>query len=427
MSLFSLVLRPIAGFLLGDRPFTFRRWFPGLFRFIVLVELPFLLILTDLWVGWTGPFSALVLQMALVYFLALSGAFVAGVMYLKDIYDLDSHRLPLWHLASSFFGIGVPKIDVANRFKDAAGKTMVEKIGGPANLKITPGYAVLTETLAAPGEPYGPGRRFVSRGERVQEFVDLHEQEGTINSITAVTRDGIEVTVDNVKFLYRLWDTQWASDTTSPKRDVNPYPYSKNAIFDYVYSRTVGVDDSGHQKPFSWLQAVGGKVKGIIAGYISEHKLDDVIASREHEEEKGPRVLIRKRAYENDFKKGMRAMGTILRWWDPGEFRSLKHIEEQFLSNWRVDIQSHIDLNQAHGEAQTQAYEELGRAEAEAELLMSIINSLQGIRLAPDTPHNLENLILMRTAQVIRALNTPAPNGHSKDSDDTDKKKQTER
>jgi hypothetical protein len=48
----------------------------------------------------------------------------------------------------------------------------------------------------------------------------------------------------------------------------------------------------------------------------------------------------------------MRGMGTVLRWWDPGEFRSLDHVEDQFLSNWSVDIDNRIHLNQAQGEAQ---------------------------------------------------------------------------
>ena len=98
-------------------------------------------------------------------------------------------------------------------------------------------------------------------------------------------------------------------------------------------------------------------------------------------------------------------MGTILRWWDPGEFRSLEQIEGQFLSNWSVDITSNIQINKEYGNAQRLAYEELGRSEAEAELLMSIIHSLEGISLNDDKSQTLQNLILIRTAQVIRALN----------------------
>jgi len=420
MTLTSLVFRWIRELWLGDRPWQ------GLLRCFVLLELPLLLILWDLRWGLFGPFSQLAQRLALLYFLGLSSAFVAGVAYLKDIYDLDSHSMPFHHLVSSFLGLGAPNLSVANRFKDASGKEMVEKIGGPAHLNIAPGHAVLTETLVAPANIFGPGKQFISRRERVQEFIELHEQEGKVGDVTAITRDGIEVTVQNIRFLYRLWDRQWESETTRPTRSVNPYPFSKEAIFDFVYRRTVSVDDMENQRPFSWRDAVKGRLQGIIRDYIGDHKLDDVIASREHREQEHPRVVIRRKAYDPDFKKGMRSMGTVLRWWDPGEFKSMKNIEDQFLSNWSVDIENHIHLNEVHGTAQKEAYEELGRAEAEAELLMSIINSLEGIKLASDKPHTLQNLILMRTAQVIRALNTPPHDGHSKDSDDPDKKKQTE-
>lgn len=426
MFLFDLLFRPIDGFFLSDRPLL-RRFSFGLIRFIVLVELPALMIVVDLRWGLFGPFTAFMHRLMLLYFLGLSSAFVAGVAYLKDIYGLDSHRLPFWHLISSFFGMGVPRIDVSNRLKDAAGKEMVEIIGGPAHLNIAAGHAVLTERLAAPGDIHGPGPKFISRLERVQEFVDLHEQEGGPVDAAAITRDGIGVTVENVRFLYRLWDRQWEAEATRPTKTVNPYPFSKDAIYDFVYKRSVAVDDTGRQKPFNWQEAVTGKVLGIIKDYITDHRLDDVIASREPREQEHPRVLIRKQAYETGFKKTMRSMGTFLRWWDPGEFKSLKPVEDQFLSNWSVEIDNRVELRKAEGEAQKQAYEELGRAEAEAELLMSIINSLRGIELASDKPHALQNLILMRTAQVIRALNTPATSDHSKDPDDKHNKKHDER
>lgn len=420
MYLTSVITRLIHELLWGDRPYL------GLLRCIVLVELPALFVMGDFLWGLFGPFSPLIQRLAIAYFLGLSGAFAAGVAYLKDIYELDSHRMPFRHLLSGFLGIGVPNLHVSNRIKDVSGKEMVETIGGPAHLNIAPGYAVLTETLAAPANVYGPGKHFISRLEHVQEFVDLHEQEGGFKEVTAMTRDGIDVTVENTKFLYRLWDHQWDVDTARLTKPFNPYPFSKDAIYDFVYSRTVGVDDLGNQKSFGWQGAVIGKVKGIIRDYISNHKLDDVIASRERREQEHPRVVIRRKAYEPDFKKGMKSMGSILRWWDPGEFRSLDNIQNQFLRNWGVEIDNHVHLNEAQGEAQKLAYEELGRAEAEAELLLSIINSLNGIKLAADQPHTLQNLILMRTAQVIRALNTPAQDGQSKGSNDDDKKEQAE-
>lgn len=403
MFLSELITRQIKRFLGGDGRFL------GLLRLTVLVLIPFLFFLFESSWAFLGALSNLFRQVILIYFFALISAFAASVAYIKDIYDEETDRIPFRHFVACFFGLLIPKLKVSNKIQDSAWKEMVEKIGGPAILNIEAGYAVLTETLTSPAHVYGQGsRHFISRQERVYEIVDLHEQEGSIPNVTSTTRDGIEVTAANLKFNYRLWDSQWERHRNDQARATNPYPFSKEAIHNYVYNRSVQVDEHGRQKPFSWSSVVGGRVQGIIRDYITEHRLDDVIASREHEKEKNPREDLRNSAYQPSFISSLRTTGTILRWWDPGEFKSLNDIESQFLSNWSVDFKSNVRLNQAYGDAQKQAYEELGRAEAEAELLMSIIHALDGIKFASDKTQTLHNLILMRTAQVIRALNTPA-------------------
>ncbi len=429
MSISDILKHIVTALLWGDRP-SF-----GRIRFYTLVMFPLLLpILELLWVllglfstlppladlqsFLFGEFSPLLHELLLLYFLVLLSAFAAGVAYIKDIYELGTDRMPSWHLVSSFLGFFVPKIRVSNRLRESSGTDMVERIGGPAHLAIESGYAVLTETLTAPANIYGPGvNRFISRQERIHEFIDLREQAGKTADAKATTRDGIDVTVKNIRFSYRLWDIQWETDPATQPRMLNPYPFSKDAIHRYVYNRTIGMDENGQPKPFSWSGAVGGQVAAIVKGYISEHKLDEVIASHEHMQEKNPRFIIRNKAYEPKFRSGLRDMGTVLRWWDPGEFKSLEKIQDQFLSNWSMDIQNSININHAYGDAQKEAYEELGRAEAEAELLMTIIHSLDGIKFTRDKPQTLQNLVLLRTAQVIRALNTPGPQGPPKDSD----------
>ena len=385
--------------LLGDRKIH------GLFRFAILVLLPCVPLLLELKWKIMGPSLTYYLQLLVIYYLGLLNAIADAVAYIKDIYGLDSDRMPFRHFVSSFFGLQVPKIQISNQLHDSDWKELVETIGGPAILDVKPGYAVLTETLTAPANRYGQGDgHFLSRQERIHEIIDLSEQEGTALEVKATTRDGITVIVEKVKYDYRLWDALWEADPAAQNDSLNPYPFSEEAIHNLVYSRTVAVDENGNPKEFNWMGAVGGKIQGILKDYISERRLDDVIATHEHLKE-NPRKEIQDKAYQPDFKKTLRSMGTILRWWDPGEFKSLETIEGQFLSNWSVDIKSNIQINQAYGEAQKQAYAELGRAEAEAELLMSIIHSLDGIRFGADKTQTLQNLILMRTAQVIRALN----------------------
>lgn len=412
MILSELIIRQIKKFLLGDRrPF-------GWLRLLFLVVIPLMLFVLDaLWTVF-GPYSSLFRQIALIYFLGLISAFTSSTVYIRDIYEQETDRIPFRHFSACFFGVLTPKVKVTNRIQDSAWKEMVEKIGGPAFLNIGAGYAVLTETLTAPAHIYGQGsKHFISRQERVYEIIDLHEQEGSVPEVKATTRDGIGVIVENLKFNYRIWDSQWEAHQKSQTKARNPFPFSEDVIHKYVYNRFVQVDENRKQKAFSWSGLVSRRVQGIIKEYINEHRLDDVIASREHEKGNNPRKKIRDRAYQSGFMSSLRSIGTILRWWDPGEFKSLDDIESQFLSNWSVDLKSNVKLNRAYGDAQKQAYEELGRAEAEAELLMSIIHALDGIKFGSDKTQTLQNLILMRTAQVLRALNTRAEDAQSSGAD----------
>jgi hypothetical protein len=111
-----------------------------------------------------------------------------------------------------------------------------------------------------------------------------------------------------------------------------------------AYNRLVQLDQHGLPEMSPWADTVKGRVGGIIKGYINSHNLDDVIAPREHNQQ-DPRDEIYKKAYLPDFKEGLLAIGTILRWWDPGEFKSQDDVEKQFVSDWSVDIISDIKIN----------------------------------------------------------------------------------
>ena len=56
------------------------------------------------------------------------------------------------------------------------------------------------------------------------------------------------------------------------------------------------------------------------------------------------------------------------------------------------------------------AYHEQGRSEAQAEMLMSIIHALDGVKISSvDSREYLRNLILLRTAQILEAMTEHLP------------------
>jgi hypothetical protein len=52
-------------------------------------------------------------------------------------------------------------------------------------------------------------------------------------------------------------------------------------------------------------------------------------------------------------------------------------------------------------------YQEIGRAEGQAELIMSIINALGAAAPAGAAPPNLNRIVLVRTAQILESLAQP--------------------
>ncbi len=51
-----------------------------------------------------------------------------------------------------------------------------------------------------------------------------------------------------------------------------------------------------------------------------------------------------------------------------------------------------------------QAYQELGRAEAQAELIVSITQAMEGIPISGDLVQSIKNILMARTAQLLDAL-----------------------
>lgn len=387
----------------------------GLLRLGCLVILPLGVLLTTAILSVAYGYSFLLGRILLIYFLAFIGAFVAAVYYIQDIYAEETDQIPFRYFMACFFGVLPPKVVIERGEKKSDWLEVVEKIGGPARLEIRPGYAVLTESLTAPVNLFKQGKdRFMTRMERIYEIIDLHEQEGEAKDITVNTKDGLPIVVKNIKFNYRLWDSRWQALYKDPTLLRNPFPCSRQAVLDFVYNRAVQADPErkGKMRLTPWLEAVRGPVTGIIKDYISERVLDEVIAPRERRIDSDskkpiyPRDEIRQQAYTQDFQKKLQSIGTFLRWWDPGEYYGPDEVEAQVFKNWSVDLMRGAQLNKAYGEAQKTAYEELGRAEAEAELLMSIIHALDDVDFRNDRGRNLQNVILMRTAQLIKAINT---------------------
>ena len=141
---------------------------------------------------------------------ALIGAFLTGARYIQNIYSLDNYGLAVLYLMSSFGGIAYPEIKVSEGQKqiETGKKNRLDLIGGPGYITIRPGNVILTERLYNPSEVHSTGIVFASRFETIATTLNLDDQHGTASSVSATTKDGITVTVQDIQFRYRVWAGQ---------------------------------------------------------------------------------------------------------------------------------------------------------------------------------------------------------------------------
>lgn len=350
----------------------------------------------------------------LIPLIALLAALLAGIRYVQDIYNLDNYWFSTLYLLSSFGGVGYPRLLISEGQKkiDDGKVNRLELIGGPGYITIRPGNAILTERLHNPAGVYSAGTFFASRFEMIINTINLEDQHGVVAVASAVTKDGIAVTVRDIQFRYRIWSGQRVTNTTAGRNSTNPYPYTVQAVRSMTYNRSVTAEGLT-----GWHDSVKGIIVGSITEYIAKHKLDQITAPRYVEGD--PRKEIGVQLQTVAVRDKLKDVGAQLLWCDIGHFEvNNKAVSEQRVDTWKAGWIGNAKVTRAYGDAQRIAYQEIGRAEAQAEVLMSIVHAFDDIDLTKEEKdRNIRNIILMRTAQVLETLSLTTDNDKILDKD----------
>lgn len=348
---------------------------------------------------WAFFFSGRNFRYLFLPLATLIGAIFFGARYVQDTYHLPRFRQAFYYMISALFGIRYPRVTAAE------GKLQVQKdeinlvqvIGGPGLLHVKPGNVVLLEKLQGPGRICEAGIHYLNQLEKVKEVVSLEDQHGFIEEVRARTKDGIPVRVLGVNFRYRLRAGRKAGDFTE-RTPENPYPFSRKAFLDMAYRRVTTLDEG----VTPWHVAVTRAVEGAIGEYINTHQLDQLTAPTHLEDD--PRTQILDRVNSKRTREILHSLGAELLWVGIGHFDIEQKVKDQRLDTWEAKWVGDAKLIEAYGEAQRIIYQEIGRAEGQAELLMGIIHALDKVSLQGDSVQKIRNIILLRTAQILEAL-----------------------
>lgn len=326
--------------------------------------------------------------------IAFGVVLLAGAYFIKDVYALPQLRMGLRYVLTSTFGIGYPRLIIDGGKKQIKENEFnpLDKIGGPGYVVVQPGNAVLFNQLRKPSGVGITRSVFLRRFETIGLIVNLDEQHHHEDKMgPTTTQDGIKVMLQDVNYRYRVVSSE-------SRKLENPYPFDLEAIRKMASNRTVS--NAGIS---TWRQTVLGMIRSALFNYINDHSIDFLTAPREGNQD--PRQDMRRTLMSERSLQSLRNVGTELLWIDVGHIDILgTEVDKERVNFWATDWVGSAKATRAFGDAKRQAYAEIGRAEAQAEMIMSIAHSLENLDLQGDAEENVRNILLARTAQIIDVL-----------------------
>lgn len=334
--------------------------------------------------------------------IVLIGTLMVGARFIQMAYSLERFRNAGVYLMDVLFSVSFPSILVGGGrlIVSEAEENLIYTIGGPGYVSVLPGNVVLVENLNGSVRAFGGGIHYINRLETIKEILALEDRYAKIDKLSATSRDGIEVEVRDVQFRYRLATGLSQANGTS-RTTHDPYPFSEGAVVAMTYNRTVTASGVS-----TWHEGVSKLVESVITDYIREHLVDQLTAPKGVQDD--PRGEIIKKFSSEGVVGQFRSRGAELLWIGIGHFDVPdRQVVEQHVSSWQTRWAGNAQVARAIGEAQRRAYQELGRSEAQAEILVNILTALNEIHTS-GTPVEMRTLYLARIGQILDTMRSEA-------------------
>ncbi len=319
--------------------------------------------------------------------------FFTGARFVQVSYQLVSLRSAFRHLLASFIPFRYPTLTISDgkiQVDSIGAQNLIQVIGGPGMLNIQSGNVALLEGLDGQIRVLGAGRHFITHLEHVKEALSLEERTEFLDKIAATSRDGVAVLARDIRYRYRL-DSGGAAGDKAKRTPENPYPYLEQAVVRAVYNRNMGADLGLGE----WHTGVNSVVEAIIADYIRLNLADHLTAHVKPA--KNPRSEIRRQLFGETGRTRFREKGAELLWVDIGYFEAP---EMKTPAHWMGSANS----SRAYGDKQRLAYAEMGRAEAQAEMVMDIVHELEDVTARYGSNPNLRAQCLGSLTQLLAAM-----------------------
>jgi regulator of protease activity HflC (stomatin/prohibitin superfamily) len=361
-----------------------------------------------------------ILQYLLVANLAGTIPFFFGAIFIKKLYGMDSFATAFGYLTDSLFdpsfygtdvqadqeppsGYGSGKgprrvaLIVDGRLvpggQRAANRT-IAWAGGPGKVIIPPDHAVQLERGGRLTRVVGPGVARLHRFEKVYKLVNLRHAIRS-SQITALTRDGIPVTVELSVHACARGSAKPPSDNSDPPH----FPYDPRAITQLTLNTLR--DEAGYR---DWEDRAIETSIAVLHDVLASYSVDEIFEALGAESD--PRMEIQRQVLQGSSHLLQNTAIEITELW-LGQFELPDQVTAQYVEFWQADWKRRDQAALAKGQAAS--IRELGRARAQAqkEIIEALTAGFQAAQEAiPEIPS--KQLLALRLIDSLEQLNRQA-------------------
>jgi len=271
-------------------------------------------------------------------------------------------------------------------------KEPLMRAGGPGSLVVYKDSAVVLEKAGKLTRVARKG--FVTLGafEKAWDVVDLRPHRWAYD-VSAMTKDGIPVTCQ-ADITFQI------DDAGQPPSEEEPFPATEQAIF-YAATRKWmrEADRSKDDQVFDWARrAIIGNTEGALRAILARYLLDQLLGPDELNKSHY-RSEIRSKL-ETELRASFPDLGVKVTQVELGDIKVDDKIAHQQIEAWRSLWQRWVREREAEGEAARLQYVEAAKAQAQADMIVSITQAFQSLAAAGAVIPS--QLVLLRMFEVLK-------------------------
>jgi len=272
-------------------------------------------------------------------------------------------------------------------------KEPLMRAGGPGSLVVYKDSAVVLEKAGKLTRVAKKGFVTLDAFERAWDVVDLRPHRW-VYDVSAMTKDGIPVTCQaDVTFQI--------DDAGQSPSEEEPFPATERAIF-YAATRKFmrEANRSEDEQKMDWARrAIVGSAEGVLRRILATYLLDQLLGPAESNQGHYRAEIVAK--FEAELRQQLLDdLGVKVTKVELGDIKVEDKIIQQRMEAWQSLWKRWAMQRQAEGEAERLQYVEAAKAQAQADMIISITQAFQSLTEAGAVIPS--QLVLLRMFEVLK-------------------------